>query len=75
MSEFQAQFRGQHEIDVLQPSTGRRWHYLVATKGPGRRRLDGPVGVMIAASDDKDLLRQVHDFAHTEAMKAGRIDA
>ena len=75
MSEFTATFKGNDEIQVVQPSTGHRWHFLFTAKGRGRRRLDGPIGATFAASADHDLMRSVHEFAHAEAMKAGRIDA
>lgn len=75
MTDFEIHFTGQDEIDVVRCATGQRWQFVVAAKGPGRRRLDGPVEMAETDSVDVDLLRSVRDFAHRQATKAGRLDA
>ena len=71
MTDFEVHFTGQDEIDVVQPSTGYRWSFAVMTKGPGRRRLDGPIGSPADAASDGSLMQAACDFAHAAAMKAG----
>ena len=75
MTEFEVHFTGQDEVDVVQPSSGYRWSFIVGRKGPGRRRLDGPIASPAEAAANGNLMQAACDFAHVQAMKAGRIDA
>ena len=75
MSEFEVKFRGNDELDVVQPSTGYRWSFVVMRKGPGRRKLDGPIASPAEAASDGNLMQAACEFARSQALAAGRIDA
>jgi hypothetical protein len=74
MSDFEVHFTGQDEIDVIHSLTGHRWSFVVLHKGPGRRKLDGPIPFPAKAADDGDLMKAACVFAHRAAMNTGRID-
>lgn len=74
MSDFEVHFNGLDELDVVHPTTGHRWSFVVLHKGPGRRKLDGPIASPAEAAEDGTMMQAACEFAYEQAMKAGRID-